>query len=192
MKKIILASSSPRRKEILSKLQLPFEVQVGDYEEDMTLPFPPVELAKFLSNGKAESVSKNNSDAIIIAADTFIVHENKVLGKPKTESGAFEMLKMLSGKENDIVTGVTIIDASTNKKISFHEITKVFMREISDEEINAYIKTGEPMDKAGSYALQGLGAIFINRIEGDFFNAMGLPLYRLAEELQKSFGVKVL
>jgi septum formation protein len=191
MKKIILASSSPRRKEFFSKLRLPFEIHHSDYEEDMTLDMPPVELAKFLSLGKAESVAVKNSDAIIIAADTFVVFENKFLGKPKSETEAKEMLKMLSGKENDIVTGVTIIDPQTKIQVSFHDTTKVFIQELSDEIIDNYIKTGEPMDKAGAYAIQELGAILIERIEGDMFNAMGLPLRRLVKELEK-FGVKVL
>ena len=190
MKKIILASGSPRRKEIFAKLQLPFEVQTSNYVEDMGLPLSPTELAQFLSAGKAESVSKENLDALIIAADSFVIYQNKLLGKPKTEQEAVSMLKMLSGKENDILTGVTILDGSTGEKISFHEITKVFMRDISEKEIEAYVKTGEPLDKAGAYALQGLGAIFIKRIEGDFFNAMGLPLARVAQELQK-FGVNI-
>ena len=191
MKPIILASSSPRRKEILSKLRLPFTVAVSDYEEDMTLPMPPAELAQYLSAGKARAVAKSHPDAIIIAADTFIIYGNHVLGKPKTEERAREMLRMLSGQENDILTGVTILDSSDNHHYSFSEITKVFMKVISEDTITAYIKTGEPLDKAGAYALQELGAILIDRIEGDFFNAMGLPLARLALELQK-FGIRTL
>lgn len=191
MRKIILASSSPRRKEVFGKLKLPFEIQHSDYEENMSLPMSPVELAKYLSLGKAESVGQKNPDAIIIAADTFVIFEDKLLGKPKSEIEATEMLKMLSGKENDIVTGVTIIDTKTGQKISFYDTTKVFIQELSDEIIENYIKTGEPMDKAGAYAIQELGAILIEKIEGDMFNAMGLPLRRLAQELEK-FGIKVL
>ncbi len=191
MRKIILASSSPRRKEIFAKLRLPFEIQHSDYEEDMTLPMSPIELAKFLSLGKAESVAAKNPDAIIIAADTFVVFENKFIGKPKSENEAKEMLKMLSGKENDIVTGVTIIDSQNKKQISFHDISKVFIQELSDEIIDSYIKTGDPMDKAGAYAIQEIGAVLIEKIEGDFFNIMGLPLRRLAQELE-NFGIKVL
>lgn len=191
MRKIILASGSPRRKEIFKKLGLAFEVETSGYEENMNLPLPPTELACFLSEGKARDVSEKNPETIVIAADTFVVFQNKILGKPKTEREATDMLKMLHGKENDIVTGITILDNSNNKKISFHEITKVFMKEMSEDEINAYVKTGEPMDKAGAYAIQELGAIFIEKIEGDFFNAMGLPIARWARELQK-FGVKIL
>lgn len=186
-----MASSSPRRKEIFSKIRMPFKVVESDYEEDMSLSMLPVELAKYLSGGKARSVARTHPEAIIIAADTFVVYDNRVLGKPKTEERALEMLRMLSGKENDIITGVTILDSSNGREYSFHEITKVFMKKISKDTIAAYIKTGEPLDKAGSYAIQELGAILIDRIEGDFFNAMGLPLARLALELQK-FGIKIL
>ncbi len=190
-RKIILASTSPRRKEIFAKLRIPFEVRSSDYEEDMSLPMSPTDLAKYLSLGKAESVALENPDSIIIAADTFVVFEGKFLGKPKSKEDAFEMLKKLCGKENDVVTGVTIIDTKTKQMVSFHEVAKVFMKEYSEEKIKNYIDTGEPMDKAGAYALQELGALLVDRIEGDFFNVMGLPLRRLAEELE-NFGVKVL
>ncbi len=191
MKKIILASTSPRRKEILAKAQVSFEVQESNYEEDMTLNMPPEKLAEFLSAGKAKAVADKNTDAIVIAADTFIVYEHHRLGKPKNPERAKEMLEMLSGKEHEIVTGVTIIDTDTSEPYSFHESTKVFMSQLSPEIIDAYIKTGEPIDKAGAYALQEMGALLIEKIEGDFFNAMGLPLRRLVKEL-KNFGVQVL
>lgn len=191
MKKIILASTSPRRKEIFSKLKLPFEVQDSNYEEDMTLEMLPEKLAEFLSLGKAEAVAIKNNNAVIIAADTFVVFENKLLGKPKNREHAKEMLKMLSGKENQVVTGVTIIDTDTGKINSFHSTTKVFFDEISSEIIDAYVNTGEPLDKAGAYAMQEIGALLINRIEGDFFNAMGLPLKRLVKEL-KDFDIFVI
>jgi len=191
MQQIILASGSPRRKEVLEKLGLPFNIVPSDYEEDMTLPLSPTKLAEHLSAGKARTVSKKNPEALIIGADSFVVFNDKLLGKPKTKQEAHEMLQTLSGKENDIITGVTIIDGKTDIEKSFHEITKVFMKELSSETINAYIETGESMDKAGAYALQELGALLIDHVEGNFFNAMGLPLARLAEEL-KQFGVKVL
>lgn len=191
MKKIILASTSPRRKEILSKLKLPFDVQDSDYEEDMTLEMLPEKLAEFLSLGKAEAVAIKNKNAVIIAADTFVVFENKLLGKPKNVEHAKEMLEMLSGKENQVITGVTIIDTDTGKTSSFHSITKVYFDEISSEIIDAYVNTGEPLDKAGAYAMQEIGALLINRIEGDFFNAMGLPLKRLVKEL-KDFDITVI
>ncbi len=191
MRKIILASTSPRRKEIFTKTRLPFKTQKSNYEEDLTLPLPSSELAEYLSQGKARALAAKHSNAIIIAADTFIVYRDKIIGKPKTKKRAREMLRMLSGKENDIVTGVTILDSKNNNIYSFHEITKIFMKNLSEETINAYIKTGEPMDKAGAYAIQELGALLVEKIEGDFFNAMGLPLTRLCKKLRK-FGIRVL
>jgi septum formation protein len=189
MKRIILASTSPRRKEILSKTKIPFEIQESDYEEDMSLALFPTELVENLSFNKAKSVADKNKDAVVIAADTIVVYNNKPLGKPKTEKEAREMLMMLSGKENQIITGVTIIE--NEHSVSFHETVRVFMEDISLEDIDKYITTGEPMDKAGAYALQEIGAIFIKKTDGDFYSAMGLPLKRLVSEL-KNFGVNIL
>lgn len=191
MRTFVLASGSPRRREIFAKTGLPFEIDVSDYEEDMTLALPPEELAMHLSKGKAEAVAAEHSDAIIIAADTIVVYEEKALGKPKTEEKAREMLTLLNGRQHEIVTGVTILDMRDGRSTSFFDTTRVFMKTVPPTTIDAYIKTGEPLDKAGAYALQGKGAILIEKIEGDFFNAMGLPIGRLVEELQ-NFGVKVL
>jgi len=191
MKKIILASGSPRRREILEKTGLTFVVRESAYEEDMTLPLTPVELVKHLAAGKARAVVADEPDALIIAADTFIVFGDNVLGKPKTEERAREMLKMLSGKENQVVTGVAIIDTATGLEVVFHDIAKVFIKELSEATIEAYIKTGDPLDKAGAYAIQGIGAVLIEKIEGDFFAVMGLPISRLADEL-KQFGINIL
>jgi septum formation protein len=191
MKKIILASTSPRRKEILSKSRLSFETQAPDYEEDMTLDMAPTNLVEFLSLGKAKAVAEKNDSAIIIAADTFVVYQDHRLGKPKTPERAKEMLEMLSGQAHELITGVTIIDTETGAVRTFHETVKVYMSKLSSEIIDAYIGTGEPLDKAGAYALQETGALLIEKIEGDFFSAMGLPLKRLAEEL-KGFGVNAL
>jgi septum formation protein len=189
MKRIILASTSPRRKEIFSKTKLPFEIQESNYKEDMTLPMPPIKLAEHLSFNKAKAVVDRNKDAVVIAADTFVVYEGKFLGKPKTEKEAKEMLIMLSGKENQVITAVTIIE--NDHSLSFHETIRVYMENLSLEDIDKYIATGEPMDKAGAYAIQELGNIFIKKIDGDFYAAMGLPLKRLVQEL-KNFGIEVL
>ena len=191
MKKLILASTSPRRKEIFAKLRLPFDVQESNYEEDMTLDMEPEQLAEFLSAGKAKAVAEKNSGAVIIAADTFIVYNHHRLGKPKTPEKAREMLRMLSNSVHEIITGVTIIDSDTKKSVSFHVTVKVTMSNLSPETIDAYVKTGEPLDKAGAYALQEMGALLVEKIEGDFFSAMGLPLRRVAEEL-KNFGIVAL
>jgi septum formation protein len=190
-KKIILASTSPRRKELFSKLRLPFVTEAPDYEEDMTLKMPPLKLAKVLSNGKAMSVAKNHKTGIVIGADTFVVLNNKLLGKPKSEADARKMLASLSGKRVDILTGMTIIDIARAKKVSLTDVTKVYIKKLSPSEINNYIASGEPMDKAGAFAIQELGAVLIKRIEGDFMGSLGLPLFTLAKELKK-MGVDVL
>lgn len=187
--RIILASTSPRRKELLSKTGLIFETKESGYKEEMDLPMTPEELVEYISFNKASPVAEKNKDAIVIAADTFIVFKGKCLGKPKDEDDARNMLKSLSGKEHQIITGVTII--KDKKKVSFNSKADVYMKNLSLETIDNYIKTGEPMDKAGAYAIQERGAVLIERIDGDFFGAVGLPIGRLSEEL-KSFGVNVL
>lgn len=191
MKKIILASTSPRRKEIFEKTNLPFSIVESNFEEDMTLDLSPTKLAKYLSLGKAQNVATKYKDAIVIAADSFVVFEKKVLGKPHSKAEAKKMLQMISGKKTVIITGVAIIDISTGNTTSFAVSTSAFLREISESEIDNYILTGEPLDKAGAYAIQGLGAVFVKRIEGDFYSAVGLPLNRIVEELKK-FDIHVL
>lgn len=191
MKRIILASESPRKKEILSKLGLQFEVMSSDYEEDMNAVSDPKELAKFLSMNKAKSVAEKITDeALIIAADTFLVHEGKLLGKPHTKDDARMMLRSLSGKTHNVITGIALIDTKTKKRSSDISQTKVTMKTLSDEEIEGYINTGEPLDKAGAYAIQGIGAVLIEKIEGDFYTVMGLPLSLLGQKL-KEFGVSI-
>ncbi|MEC4676535.1 MAG: Maf family protein [Nitrospirota bacterium] len=191
MRKIILASASPRRKEILKITGLKFTVCAGNYEEDLNLPLKPRELAGFLSRKKAEAVAHKYKDAIILAADTFIVFNDRLLGKPHTEKEAEKMLRMLNGKRHSVITGFTIMDTGNNKKLSRSLETKVYFKKISREEINAYVRSKEPLDKAGAYAIQGLGAVLVEKIDGDFFNVMGLPLCALTESLKK-FGVYVL
>ncbi len=191
MKKIILASASPRRKEILEITGLKFDICVSDYEEDLSLKLNPRELARFLSRKKAETVAHKYKDTIIIAADTFIVFKNRLLGKPHTEKEAEKMLKMLNGKAHSVITGFTIMDTGSGKKLSRSVETKVYFKRLSLNEIRAYVRSKEPLDKAGAYAIQGLGAVFIEKIDGDFFNVVGLPLCALTESL-KRFGVNVL
>ena len=191
MRKIVLASASPRRKEILEITGLKFTVCVSDYEEDLDLSLRPRELARFLSRKKAEAVAYKYKNSIIIAADTFIVFRNRLLGKPHTENEAEKMLRLLNGRAHAVITGFTILDTGTSKKISRSVETTVYFKRLSSEEMRAYVRSKEPLDKAGAYAIQGLGAVFIEKIEGDFFNVVGLPLCALTESLKK-FGVHVL
>ena len=190
MRKIILASASPRRKEILKKTGLNFSICTSDYKEDINLSLKPRALAKFLSRKKAERVAHKYKNAIIIAADTFIVFKNRLLGKPHTDKEAETMLNMLNGKAHSVITGFTIMDTSSKKILSRSVETKVYFKKLSRKEINAYVRSKEPLDKAGAYAIQGLGSVFIERIDGDFLNVVGLPLLALTESLKK-FGITV-
>lgn len=189
-KKIILASGSSRRKELLQKAGFVFEIAVSDFEEDMSLPISPEELAMHLSRGKAEAVAKNFSDALILAADTFIAHEGKIIGKPHTPERAAEMLRALSGKSHSVITGFTVHDTAAKKTVSRSVETKVFFRELTEECIRKYIATGEPLDKAGAYAIQGGASVFVERIEGDYSNVVGLPVDDVTRVMREDFGVE--
>jgi septum formation protein len=193
MKPILLASTSPRRKELLEKIGLKFQIVSSDYEEDMKqgIKQKPDELAITLSAGKAKVVALRYANHIVIAADTFVVLENELLGKPHTGAEAAKMLKKISGKEITVVTGFTIMETPENKIISEAVETKVYIKDLTDDEIAAYVKTGEPLDKAGAFAVQGIGALIVKKIDGDFFNVVGLPLFQLAERL-KDFGIYAL
>lgn len=182
-RQIILASTSPRRKELLEKAGIVFEVAGSDYEEDMTLALAPLELAKHLSKGKAEAVAEQYPDAIIIAADTFVVYGDAVLGKPHTPEKAKETLRMLSGNAHAVITGFTIIDSKNGKSISEVVETKVYFKNLSKQEIDDYIATEEPLERAGAYAIQDSGKILVERIEGDYDNVVGLPTAAVLEAL---------
>jgi len=191
MKSIILASASPRRKELLEKIGFKFKIAVSKYKESIDPNLSPHELAQRLSLEKAKIVAKKYKNSIIIGADTFVVLDDQIIGKPKDEKDARETLRLLSNRVHSIITGFTIIDSNTGKIVSKSVETKVFMRKIKDHEISSYVNTKEPLGKAGSYAIQEKGSMFIEKIEGDFFNAVGLPIFALVKEL-KNFGVKVL
>ena len=184
-RKVILASTSPRRIELLKKIVPEFEVVGSDYEEDMTLPMPPAELVKYLSKGKAESVAKNYDDAIVIGGDTFIAFEDKVLGKPYTKERAKEMLTMLSGKTHSVFSGFTIIDTKDGKIISRAVESKITFKNLTEKEIDDYVATGEPLLRAAGYAIQSIGEKFTEKIEGDYDAIVGLPTKEVGEELKK-------
>ncbi len=191
MKKIILASASPRRKELLEKIGLRFEVEPSNYKEDMRSQLSPDELAKSISLEKAKVIALKHRNAIVIAADTFIVFKGKIMGKPNTEAEARKMLSTLKGKSHSVITGFTILDTDENKVVSRSVETIIHIKNLIPEEIDAYVRSKEPLDKAGAYAVQGLGSVIVERIEGDYFNVIGLPLSALAEGL-KEFGVYIL
>ncbi len=191
MKTIILASASPRRKELLRQIGLKFRVEPGDYEEERKPDMPPRELAEFLSAEKAKIAAKRHRKALIIAADTLISFKDMIMGKANSRAEARKMLKTLSGETHSVITGFTIVDTETGKSLTRSVETKVYFKKLSREEIEAYINTGEPLGKAGAYAIQGLGALLVERIEGDYSNVVGLPLFALAESL-KEFGISIL
>ena len=191
MKRIVLASASPRRKELLEQIGLRFEVEPSDYEEDIVPGSEPHEMARKLSLGKARAAARKHRNAIIIAADTFVVFGDRILGKPRTDAEAREMLRALNGQAHSVITGFTILDTETGKVLSRSVETRVHMRKLTLKEIDSYVRTKEPLGKAGGYAIQGLGAVLIERIEGDYSNVVGLPLSALAESLRE-FGVHAL
>ena len=190
MEKIILASTSPRRHNLLQQIGLKFEIVPSKYEEDMTLKLPPHELAMVLARGKAFEVAERIKSGIIIGVDTFVVLGKKVIGKPHNKVKAKETLKKISNKTLKVYSGVAIIDAKTKKEIIDYEISKVKIRKISSLEIKKYIDTKEPLDKAGAFGMQGLGAIFVAKIDGCYSNVVGLPLHNLTKNLAK-MGVDV-
>ncbi len=191
VKKIILASASPRRKEILEVTGLDFSICVSGYEEDLGLSLKPRALARHLARKKAEAVAHKYKNTIIISADTFIVFNKILLGKPHTDQEALRMLNMLNGKAHSVITGFTVMDTGSSEIISRSVETIVYFKKLDKETINAYVRSKEPLDKAGAYAIQGLGAVLIEKIEGDYFNVVGLPLSALAESLKK-FGISIL
>jgi septum formation protein len=187
-KKLILASGSPRRKELLERAGLSFDVIPSGYEEDMNLALPPIELVKHLSRGKAEEVAKRHLNAVVLSADTIVAYGDLVLGKPHTPERAKEMLQLLSGKAHSVFTGYTIIRGKDNKVVSRAVETKVYCKELSEREIDEYIETGDPLDKAGAYAIQKFGATVVEKIEGDYDNVVGLPVGEVIKVLRDEFG----
>lgn len=191
MRQIILASASPRRQELLKQLIGDnFRVYSSSYMESTYPGLLPEELVLRHSTGKARDVAKHFNSGLVISADTSVLFNGELMGKPKSSEEAEKMLKLLSGQRFLVITGLTVLDLDSGTEINELESTTVWMDEISNEQISAYVRTGEPLDKAGAFAVQGKGAAFVKRIEGDFFNVVGLPLFRLGKILQKS-GVSI-
>jgi septum formation protein len=185
MKRLILASSSPRRYELLSLTLLSFETYPSTLEEKMDFNLTPSQLVESLAEQKASDVFTYNQDDVILGADTIVVFGNERLGKPNNEQEAAEMLRMLSGQTHDVYTGVCIMDQE--KKHIFSVRTSVSFYSLDENTISWYISTGEPFDKAGSYGIQGSGSLLVEKIHGDYFNVVGLPVSRVARALN-DFG----
>ncbi|MBQ0098547.1 MAG: septum formation inhibitor Maf [Oscillospiraceae bacterium] len=183
MKKIILASKSPRRRELMSLITEDFVCEVSDVDESAVPQMSPFDLPVYLAKMKAMDIAKKNKDAIVIGGDTVVILDNTVLTKPKDEKDAFEILSKLSNKTHTVVTGCCIVE---NENYSaFSVSTQVEFYDLSEREITEYINSGEGKDKAGSYGIQGKGALFVKKIDGDYFNVVGLPVARLKRELDK-------
>jgi len=189
-KKIILASTSPRRHGLAQTMGLDFDIVPSNYEEDMTKKMKPREMVLAFSYGKALDVAKKFKEGIVIGVDTIVVFNGKNLGKPKTKEQAFKMLKSYSEKKQYVYSGVCLIDCKTGKTIKDCEITEVYFRKMTDSEIRKYVSTGEPLDKAGAYGIQDLSSIFIEKINGCYFNVVGFPIHNIYKNLKK-LGVDI-
>ena len=179
---LILASQSPRRKELLGLFHIPFTVQVADIDEAMDPALSPATEVARVSRAKAMAISREAGDTVI-AADTIVVLDGQVLGKPADAADAVRMLTALSGRDHQVMTGVTVLRSETI--LTHTEITDIHFRPLSQKEIADYVATGEPMDKAGSYGIQGGAALFAEKLHGDYYNVMGLPVCRLWQMLRE-------
>jgi len=179
---LILASASPRRKELLGLFHIPFVIRVADIDETMDNSKSPFDEVARVSRLKAQAVERQ-ADDIVIAADTIVVCDGTVLGKPKSEAEAVSMLQLLSGRDHQVMTGCTVLRGQQAE--TFTEVTDLHFRSLSQREIENYVASGEPMDKAGSYGIQGGAALFCERMAGDYYNVMGLPVCRLGQVLKK-------
>lgn len=179
---IILASASPRRRELLGLFGFPFVIRAADIDETMDPALPPDREVARVSRAKALAVPREEAD-VVIAADTIVVCDGQVLGKPRSREDACRMLRLLSGRDHQVMTGCTV--AQGQRSETFTEITHLHFRPLSQREIENYVASGEPMDKAGAYGIQGGAALFCQRMEGDYYNVMGLPVCRLGQCLAR-------
>ena len=182
MKSLILASKSPRRKELLTLAGVRFTVETADVEETYPDGLRPAEIVKHLSRIKAEAVFGKHPEETVLGADTIVALDGEILGKPKDAEDAVRMLRELSGKTHDVFTGVTILCGKAKK--TFAERTAVTFYDLTEEEILSYVSTGEPLDKAGAYGIQGKGVTLVKRISGDYSNVVGLPVSRVVRVLR--------
>lgn len=192
MRRIVLASASPRRKDLLEQCGVRPEIIASDLKEYINYKNTPEETAMSLSFQKAIDVASKVGEGIVIGADTVVVLEDEILGKPLDDKEAFSMLLKLSGKKHRVITGFSIIDLVGLTKVVEYESTDVYFKDLNEKEIMDYIYTGEFSGKAGSYAIQGKGALLVEKIEGCYFNVMGLPVSKLNSSLKKFFDLNLL
>lgn len=190
--RIVLASKSPRRSEIFKNIGINFEVIESNFVETFDAGMNPEEVVKYLAYKKAENVAKTIDDeALVIGADTIVVLDSTIMGKPLSVENSLYMLKELSGKWHKVYSGICVMSTSSKQYFSDFEVTDVKIKKLSDENIEDYIKTGEPMDKAGAYAIQGIGSLIVEKINGCYFNVVGLPIYKLSSLFER-FGINLL
>jgi septum formation protein len=183
---LILASNSPRRSALLSQINLKFIALPARIKEQILLNEKPEDYVERIALAKGNRIAKKYPNSTVIGADTIVVLENKILGKPKTKIKAKEMLRELQGKKHKVITGISVINKSKNIELSQAIKTDVKMKALSEKEIDGYVRTKEPLDKAGAYAIQGIGAVLIDEIKGSYTNVVGLPLDALCELLRKA------
>ncbi len=185
----ILASQSPRRRRLLEQIGMSFEVSVSDVSEEVSGNVPPAAVAEMLALRKAEDVARRHLNALTLAADTIVVVDGEILGKPGNDAEATAMLRRLSGRSHTVFTGIALAHPESGRMVQASEATDVTFGSIDSDEIAAYVASGSPLDKAGAYGIQDdRGALFIERIDGDFYNVVGLPLYRMYRILRDSFS----
>ncbi len=189
--KVILASASPRRKEILQNTKLNFDIQKSDIEEVILENESPEDMVVRLAYEKAFDVAKRNTDRLVIGADTIVALDNEVLGKPKDQNEAYQMIKRLSNKTHKVITGISLINLKENKIIKDYVVSFVTFKDLSENSIKDYINTNESLDKAGAYGIQGYGALLVKNIQGDYFNIVGLPISRLSDLLKNHFDINL-
>lgn len=188
MDRLILATSSPRRKELFERFNIAYKAVDSSIVEKLNSTDTPLQYTMSLAFSKAYSVAKLYEKDIVIGADTIVVFKDEILGKPNDEKDAFRMLQLLSGNEHHVISGLSIINLYSNTKIIDYDITKVKFRNLSSNNIQKYIETKEPLDKSGAYGIQGLGGLLVERIRGSYYNVIGLPLVKLDELLMKYFN----
>ncbi|MDF1498131.1 MAG: Maf family protein [Patescibacteria group bacterium] len=190
-RKIILASGSKSRKKLIKSLGFNFETEKSNYNEDMREKLPMHKLAQKIALGKAQAVAQKHKNAIIIGADTFGIIDRKLIGQAKTPIEAKKALKLISGRKHKLITGIAIVDTQNNKIISDYDISEVWIKRLSQKEIDCYVKTGEPLFKAPAYTIEGLGSVFVEKIRGNDTAIIGLPMNKIYNHLIK-LGVNIL
>lgn len=188
---IVLASASPRRREILENTNIKFDIISSSIDELVLEGESPCHMVMRLAFEKGIDIASKRKSDLVISADTIVVLDNKVLGKPKDEDEARDMITSLSGKTHQVITGISLINLENNKKIIDYVISNVKFKNLSENDINDYIKTKESLDKAGAYGIQGYGALLVEEIQGDYFNIVGLPVSKLSDLLKIYFNINL-